>query len=146
MEDTGTRSLGVTLPKKGSVKSVLLPHRNPDLEAAETGFRVESLIIALEPRRIRRYIARLRQPAVPDGVHRCPNGRDMALMRELRIEMFGDAQAAGLMAILTKHQRAPIGASLARHLIEIAAWFIFSARNANVSSCGARQEPFGKGE
>src|SRR5882672_11413277 len=66
--------------------------RHPDLHAAETGGSVELLGVALEIRRVRRLVSRLRQPDAPDRVVRAPERRDVLPMREHGVLVRGDAQ------------------------------------------------------
>src|SRR5262245_39485122 len=73
--------------------SALLRHRNPDLEAAIAGDRIELFVVALEVRRIRGLVAGCRQPVIPDRADGAPDRRHMVAMGEHRIALLGDADA-----------------------------------------------------
>src|ERR1700712_3890068 len=68
----------------------LLPHRNPYLQPAIAGRRIELLVVALEGRRIGRLEAGHRQPVIPDRVDGAADGRDVFGVGEDRVFLFGN--------------------------------------------------------
>src|SRR5262245_24524942 len=73
---------------------VLRFNRNPDLESAGAGLRVEFLAVALEFRPSRRAISGFGQRLVPDRKPRLLDGRNMITLREYHIALLRDAQPA----------------------------------------------------
>src|SRR5467141_4379318 len=72
----------------------LLLDRHPNLEAAIAGERIEILVVTLEVGRIGRFQSRRRQPVIPDRVDGAANGRDVVAVREDRVSLFGNPNAA----------------------------------------------------
>src|SRR6185437_1868803 len=70
--------------------------RNPDLDAAQPGARIEGLGVALEIRRICRLVTGLRQPPAPDRVDGAPDRRDVLGVPEEGIALGRNAHAAEL--------------------------------------------------
>src|SRR5262245_53218021 len=112
---TGARATGTTAPAAGSGSAAagteaapagsappehpsqaLRLDWDPDLEAAVPGRGIEALAIALEVGRVRRLVAGLGQPLVPDGIHGVADGRDVLALREHGVALGGKAHAGEL--------------------------------------------------
>src|SRR5688572_19602912 len=70
--------------------------RDPDFHFATAAARVETRTVALEVRRIRRLMPRLRQPLVPDRGPRAANRRDMAAVHEYGVAVCRHAHSTEL--------------------------------------------------
>src|ERR1700694_388934 len=79
---------------QGSPAYRLFLDRDPDLEAAIAGERIEILVVALEVGRVGRLQSRRRQPMIPDCVDGAANGRDVVAVGEDRVSLFGNPNAA----------------------------------------------------
>lgn len=94
--DDALRKLSATVANSWALCAdaiALLPHRNPDLQPAIAGKRIEFLVVALEVRRVRRLEAGGRQPVIPDGVDGAADGRDVFVVGEDRVFLFGNPHA-----------------------------------------------------